>query len=1489
MEDVEMKDDNFVLLITENDLPRLVPLVKKNFEHGDKSKLAFKLLLRLQQAVSDTNTAKITKRNIENVEMLTELCSRNIDCEKVNRSDFICCLHHICKFFISQGEIEPTLRLKEFFLSSELVEENMFLRVCNATYFLLYNLIKEKAKQKPVQKDWLVLMDNLKASFEFLVHCGDNFLNTIFTHTASSLGMENLLEPSQLLQYQEDSLDFQITILDMTHNFYSNTIIGTNPDKTFQMYVRLVSSMIMMCVKRKNFTKMLEVLEKVCCIKTTEKVHALTVSLFKDILTSLLNGDSSCKLDQCISLLEYLRETNSSKDLYFVCSHITIILTLMNSYLLENVHSWQVELMIQYYGLMIAISEIVSSIDFVPCTLSSGAKCPCEGNSRIPLSMLLETLQWPINFTATHLKSVLCIFSKVSVVQLQCIKVLKEMKTRSCLAWEECWDVLGRRTHNLGCFLQQRGHFDLAEKLLYKYCEAFLQQQILNDTSNLQAEMLRRNLLNLARSYIEAKNFQKALICTALSAAFFPLEQKEAMKLWTAAKRTALAGGDAQLQNVTVADIFAKEGARVKELFPDFSENSVKNLKIQDLLLWEVQAYHSQRNLMKDALYAAVKLLIAEAPAVYITQGLEILLKSIWSCDESEIDKDFETVYKVGLSKLCDINQDDGAALALLGNIHYYSFLRKLKTTRCKMRDEVQSVNNLLPTEVQRKVEQGEEDREDVCDVVPAYYNLTVTKEQKLLHLLKQAIDAWTKFVDHISLPCSEDFKEIITDLLPNVETAGYMYCLHGCELYSLQAWLLLYKCGSAVLDKRATLVGLSHLLEYCDDLDNDYWKKAEKLSSEIQMKEMSTSESAAVQTYWLCRSHCCWKNRKYEEGLDLVLKFKNIRRTGCTVFELLFIRSHLILSKYLCPPSAEFIPDHLREAGYLPAIMFAFSGIQKLFKEVTTDSPLENSLLHYTAMEVSEWIGELYLRLKLPRDLRCYLKSQVVCAQMMFLPTRTAQLLSKLAQIDAICYKIDDCEVKVNGMISIFQPDECSSASVVKKETENIENTLASNDVMKELLGDLLRDESKYHHPPQRYESTTLDQMSSPIALRKELFKLPCIASHNKDCMCFSCNSITIPTLLLELNLIRAQNCNADECHNALSYFNGAIKLAEILQTSHTRMLNNFACKAFPDLKLSLAPLQIPFLLAVAKIFYFYTKFLCQYRNYSKALKLNQVASHILKEISEVHTHLVYEAFAQRCNILQEIAEKQDKENEREGAEEIQLPVTTLHVESSTPTTAGHKMPPKALLTDRKQPNEDESPPPRRFPLSVVANLFPESSSDSDKKTRKVKNHREQTKLKVTKSSAVTHRSDSSSSADLPDIVSKSPTVLGNQEVTSTIHNEVFSSSENENKDESPVFLVADKMTKILTVSQTSNTRQMSTKMSKPAPKSKSQTTKKLPAKSVLSSEKAEKDLPRTTSQKKIAVKIHVDKEDKVPVTKRKKNDPASVSALPLRRRLAK
>lgn len=187
---------------------------------------------------------------------------------------------------------------------------------------------------------------------------------------------------------------------------------------------------------------------------------------------------------------------------------------------------------------------------------------------------------------------------------------------------------------------------------------------------------------------------------------------------------------------------------------------------------------------------------------------------------------------------------------------------------------------------------------------------------------------------------------------------------------------------------------------------------------------------------------------------------------------------------------------------------------------------------------EISLFNGWVYKYLRLPREVRGYMKEITLLAQKCVLPLRTAQFLSLLAFTDLLDAQYLDCEVKLTGLMKILGLESYCSIESLKEPNLKIQN-------IEEILETEINDFDCFPQivldAPAR-ERVTCTELGSPN-FKKKAFEIPEFIKHRDSCNCFICinyeyQKLVMDTIHIEALLNKFQNMSAQ----SQQFFNGGL-----------------------------------------------------------------------------------------------------------------------------------------------------------------------------------------------------------------------------------------------------------------------------------------------------------------------------------------------------------
>lgn len=148
--------------------------------------------------------------------------------------------------------------------------------------------------------------------------------------------------------------------------------------------------------------------------------------------------------------------------------------------------------------------------------------------------------------------------------------------------------------------------------------------------------------------------------------------------------------------------------------------------------------------------------------------------------------------------------------------------------------------------------------------------------------------------------------------------------------------------------------------------------------------------------------------------------------------------------------------------------------------------------------------MNDLYRWMHLPRELRCYNSDIILVAQQFLLPYRVAHCLVLLAHADIMSLRLDDFQVKINGLANVLCLETHNLTAGYKKQAK------LDNDECDYALAAAF-DEISLSAQVQKDRI-----LSGSPTLPVQQFKLPGFVKHRVDCDCYYCTSVEYHELVM-------------------------------------------------------------------------------------------------------------------------------------------------------------------------------------------------------------------------------------------------------------------------------------------------------------------------------------------------------------------------------------
>ncbi|KAK6639445.1 hypothetical protein RUM43_007718 [Polyplax serrata] len=813
-------------------------------------------------------------------------------------------------------------------------------------------------------------------------------------------------------------------------------------------------------------------------------------------------------------------------------------------------------------------------------------------------------------------------------LSIQCVKLMESMgccTTQRSFAWK--FAVIHHT--NLVEDIVRQSPSSVTWTYLTECCQELLQQLVKSDFE-LPCDSKRVNILfqRWHQGALKLQKFSDALLVCVGFYMSYPTEETDIISMWLHTKKESK---NEIFQEVMMTDVLKNCESTLKEFNPNFTGNLVNTKKI---LLMELKAYSSCTEETFNDPNTAYTL------ACKILKQLEKYKMDIWEtsfaysclisaniCGEKNqlpkrfIEKCMDVVNRLIRWTYKGKTQCRGFVHA--GNLRLTLFLYHAKLAG-NSEDVTQSnelVLDYLKKAEEEKVKFGEDvDLNLTCNVIPASSHLTVELETNHLNALNEIVELWQRGLnsDMSEIPTNSEY-EI---WLQNVRLVAYLYELYGEYHQSFSTWLMVYKISKLCNNSSYTLLGLTELLKSSSDIENSkMFKEAEGISLNLATKSQAQDILVA---YWLMVASDHLKNKRDTKCLEQLLKAKK-------VLEGLWVttRVHVLYSKFWCTVSQllTLYPQYEVEFGYrvgtdlrvivFKAFNYIISGVRSyLFKSATQ---VESTELVLAMLEVNMWafhFHEIYLQTDF---MRLFLDDLYQILQKLFLPTRTAEVLVRLAEVDLICEKTSDCQEKVRKLKNILtmflsKPDDIC---LNEKKTTCFPVLPISEKMSPRPIS-----------PARFLEAPVYSDQSeavSPINFHLEKGQKADLVQHGTRCNCRICQNLliqmlTLSTVSVEAEIFKIEN----QCNKAAVCYDDAHKLLHKLENLRFEKSKSFDFEAPETLKTDMDNLE----LYVRPIQFYSAKFLLNFA-FFEALAGNSVTltlSNAIEKLNQMMNVFSYE-----------------------------------------------------------------------------------------------------------------------------------------------------------------------------------------------------------------------------------------------------------------------
>ncbi|KAJ8960558.1 hypothetical protein NQ318_013847 [Aromia moschata] len=629
-----------------------------------------------------------------------------------------------------------------------------------------------------------------------------------------------------------------------------------------------------------------------------------------------------------------------------------------------------------------------------------------------------------------------------------------------------------------------------------------------------------------------------------------------------------------------------------------------------DLLTLELEQY-KKRWRSKVPMMSALKELCEAAD---LETSVRVIIRVFGDAEMSVHDEVPRILHKV--LKMYEKDRGDAMNLAMLYFLHYTYCV---KDTISKNADEMErstcfvSQSNEPPDAIPR-------DPTEECDIVSSYESLRLDKYSCVMKYLSRSLNLFSSTI-------TEDFHlEILPGpmLYDTLLKISHEYRLHRHRIRSLQALQTAVKVARSLNDPSRIVECIGFLVERSDVTKSyvrDLIATADELVAEIDQSDLRPAK--IVMTYHMCKARA-YLYHDPEAAFGIFRAASDLYEVREDKGELELVKCQLLLLHYrfVLMPCSLGLVDHGEST--LLTVHAASAAVFEAYNKSNLGGPYEISVL----LDANEELARLYHDLRSPREVRAYCRQTVLLAQKLVLPFRCASYLVYLAHADLRSTRLDDCQVKLNGLADILQLARRAVGADVHPEPpggrglEKDVETITGN--LQEMVLDL---------PVPSHYRRQLSPSSPTLVVQP--FRAPAFLRH-AYCECLPCVSVEYQELVLEkVRLDALINEKQGSPEIARDLFLAALDLYE----RYVGRAESFKLKISSIIPPDLVPeLKTEFLPALVGVLLNYSYHLMRGKSKADALKTSDKLLSLLTPRKVELGYLYAEALVQKLGYLADV-----------------------------------------------------------------------------------------------------------------------------------------------------------------------------------------------------------------------------------------------------------
>lgn len=1211
---MESMKKNWISSIQNGDISSIVEDVKDFLKQGDAGCVAEKLLAVIASTICKKHTEYAG--NPADIYKLSSICCQSITGGNVfNELSYLQCLYHIVNHLIVLGDTVSAFSIAEFLFlvkKSSIFGSESLSNTCYSIFWALRNTLNEAAVSNITSA---TMMDRGKLCLNILSCCGSKYLQ-VFLDT--SLKIDKLLDMYTPNNSLKENLEFLLNSLKISAEIVKLTKYAQTP--FLQKYVQLFWTILKKDVLQ-NYTYFSDVLNSVKIFSEQanfENDDKLCLLVLHELAAKAqpLPNVSNLALKEFIDLLASKHSYKLGNMVTYTISSMPFIFSkLLTAWSSWSDQEWQTvwnkTVQCAFYELILKLISVMYEL-----LHSEGESVQNENSiidsivnlNRFNVKLVYHMLSHSIDVKLENLDQTIPLVTNILDSSVKWVFYLKDSGYGN---WKQSWEQLAPVFYNTAALLLNAGYHLYSQPIFLNFFKTCLRLG-----SPLQGADLHSGVCAIQNA-IKQGDMKEGLRICAVCLLNFPNDQDKIFKFWVQLKCSSV--NNMEIQKYNLFHILIEEEDSINSEFPGSALNSCD---IQELLTAELQYYEPYSVKLWSAIESAGLTLYALDPCnINSSRGIDVYLTSIWQQEDtkkikSALDLGKERIALLTRAEKESCVQEKVKILGYLGDICFSVYILELKSLQ-KNQQKIISAQKCTPDEGSRDT-QGE--ATDVSAAVfTEHLSVSIEKERELIELLNKALHAWIQLLEHVQY-ITRDLQHFFKHIFDSIEAASYFYGLNGCTVHKVYCWIVYYKVAESLEMENAKLYAISSLLKTDCFVAPESWLLEGKIVPFVDSSE--TCDSFQLCNYWICKSFYHLRHGQYEEGFQQLHKIKDqLMHSSTFDTELLQLELKFLYSIYLSIPEWKIFPS-FAQVDCISDGVAVFRRITEHIKRKKTDLKIHARLL-CMLIDVACWLVDIHLCLYWTSDVYEILRELLVITQIAGLSTRSAYILTVMAEIDVLKSSFDNAKVKLTALHSFFiselwlqhsfskQP--VTDSLTIHKLCDEMTNMSITNYNLQKIIDFQLDTQTRREIMLAR---------TVTIAGGKELSSPVCQHHHEKRlsmhppssyCQCYSCNNFISHAVLLHYIMVMALfNHFSGNSKTALEFFEDGLSVCNALykiQKCGVQEMNQIKSSILQGTKKN-NMLPTSFVQKIKTFIHHYAKFLSQHKKHEDAKALNQAVA---------------------------------------------------------------------------------------------------------------------------------------------------------------------------------------------------------------------------------------------------------------------------------------